>query len=747
MTNLPIVGKLFERSAPGSKSTETNLSKQDIEKLAALFQALERATREHSDDVRKEHSDAVQAQIKELQEKLAKLKPLARSSEDPALKAVNTKLQNLKSKNRELLGLDREEHATDNIRAEIENFHQKLQTLKSTARTPDDPALRVTRQHLVDAQQRLQALRASTEQLEPQPAPVPPAVRRGGSFRTESPAPATPAVPSHPDAPPRPVAPVAPERSRSESSERDGLKGIAKPDIDLELRIEKAKKEIRELDQPHPRSRLENIERDDLRGIEKTDIDLERRMEKAKQEIREFEQHRTPRPKSERSPQTMRRIEIVRPERSRPEIPAVPSLPDAPPQPVAPVVPVAPLPTPNQGPHIPLPPPTPSIPPLPTAPIPLLPSAPPGLGGIGIFDDGAGREEEPVGSAVLQVVLAPDGKTFATACDDGVIRIYDVATQKVVRELKETATFVAVSTDVIDGRKVEHGIASSLPDQRIWTIAYQPDGKTLASAGGDFDDHEHPADITLWDVPSGKVKTKLKGHAHTIFTLAISPDGKRLVSGGFDKSIKMWDLTTNSLIKAVDGHFEQESGEDHPVRSIAWNPDGNSFASVGFDGRLKITGNDGRPIQAMNFPEKDDDEPVGLNSVVYARDGKTLIVGGGAKAHILTWKDQKAHLLKSLEFPEQRLLTVAISPDGKSIAAGGGDYGNTLILRTWELDSSLETRTLIEPGEWIESLVYSPDGHTLIAGGGVAHKPGFITLWDLSSKPQAQTPTVRRRTD
>ena len=334
------------------------------------------------------------------------------------------------------------------------------------------------------------------------------------------------------------------------------------------------------------------------------------------------------------------------------------------------------------------------------------------------------------------------------ACDDGVIRIYDLDTQKVVRELK--APVVSTMEEVretIEGKEISRMVRNETKVGRLWALAYRLDGNTLVSAGGDYADHEHPSVITVWDVPSGKVKARLKGHEQTIFTLAISPDGRRLVSGGFDKSIRIWDLMHNTLIYTVDGHVDPEKGVASPVRSIAWNPDGESFASAGFDGALKIWAKNGQAIETVKLPEKAEGDEIGLNSVVYARDGKNLVVGGGTRAHVLAWKDGKAQLLKSFDFPQQRLLSVAISPDGKSIAAGGGDYENCLILKTWEIDSGNETRTVIEPSEWIESLVYTPDGKTLIAGGGVSHKSGFITLWDLVSKRQAQTPTVNPRND
>jgi len=72
----------------------------------------------------------------------------------------------------------------------------------------------------------------------------------------------------------------------------------------------------------------------------------------------------------------------------------------------------------------------------------------------------------------------------------------------------------------------------------VWTVAFAPDGKILASGSQD-------KTIRLWDIKTGKELSVLRvqeSMAGEILTVAFSPDGKHLASGSLDKTVRLWRI-------------------------------------------------------------------------------------------------------------------------------------------------------------------------------------------------------------
>src|SRR5712692_3228085 len=124
------------------------------------------------------------------------------------------------------------------------------------------------------------------------------------------------------------------------------------------------------------------------------------------------------------------------------------------------------------------------------------------------------------------------------------------------------------------GAVARFGTSRFLNFGRVFSVAFSPDGKTLAAGSWD-------GAVRLWEVASGKELRQFDKQQAPVRSVAFSPDGKMLACGGEGSAIVLWDPATAKELRRLVGHRG-------PITFVLFSPDGKLLASKGYDQTLRL---------------------------------------------------------------------------------------------------------------------------------------------------------------
>ncbi len=354
------------------------------------------------------------------------------------------------------------------------------------------------------------------------------------------------------------------------------------------------------------------------------------------------------------------------------------------------------------------------------------------------------------------MAFSPDGRLLAAGLENGMIRLWDVASRQEAAKLEGHDGWVLGLTFSPDGSQLLSGDSRGglfLWDVAAWKLrkrldarcdiiigaAWSPKGHRIAAAtrnaislfetaSGDLtallEGHTGPvlsvafdsggllvasgsADKTVrvWDCKARRELRRFEGHAQGVSSVALGPDGKLLASGSWDQTVRLWDLEANLEVAKLAEHTER-------VLCLGFSPDGNWLGSGSSDGMVRMW----RASSAAKL----EGHASRVNSVAVSPDGAILASSSDDRT-VRLWALSNGAQLAVLEGHKDSVKSVAFSPKGELVASGSHDR----TLRLWDVSARIEVRRLEGHDGKVHSVAFSPDGERVAS----ASEDKTVRLW------------------
>lgn len=208
----------------------------------------------------------------------------------------------------------------------------------------------------------------------------------------------------------------------------------------------------------------------------------------------------------------------------------------------------------------------------------------------------------------------------------------------------------------------------------------------------------------------------IQGHSAAISYVALSPDGDYFATSSYDKTIKVWDIRTGTILRTIK--------QNSLIDAVCYTPDAEHIVTGGQDGIVNIWNVMGKHIMSLKGHTNH------VNHVTASPNGEIIATASDDKT-IRLWKPSTRKCIKILKGHVGGVTQVSFSPNGKSLLSSSEDG----TIRLWKISDGSCLKIFSEHSDKVLSVEFSPDGLSFMSTS--ADKT--IKIWDIQSDQSKNT--------
>ncbi len=262
----------------------------------------------------------------------------------------------------------------------------------------------------------------------------------------------------------------------------------------------------------------------------------------------------------------------------------------------------------------------------------------------------------------------------------------------------------------------------------VRALAFSPDGRKILSGGGReelyFPGDKDDTSVRLWDRSTGKEIQRFEGHEGMVFTVQFSPDGKRILSGAMDTTARLWDAETGVLIRSLPEYSPTTLCQS----SLSFSPSGNELLMLTRPGAQIFDARTGAFLRKIQVEEPGYH---GFNSAEYSPDGRFIVTAASLDKTARLWDAGTGRELRAFKGHANFVLHASFSEDGTKVVTAGHDA----TVRIWDPTTGMELKQLKVPGSAGEAYTAAGDKRIVVDWRSDANYKVVdgVSLWDIES--------------